>query len=51
FEETRNYCKGKDLESIVNDIFSNKMQRQIFQSAKSIYPLQSVEIRKTEVLK
>lgn len=51
FEETRNYCKEKDLESIVNDIFSNKMQRHIFQSAKNIYPLQSVEIRKTEVLK
>jgi len=51
FEETRNYCKGKDLESIINDIFSNKMQRHIFQSAKNIYPLQSVEIRKTEVLK
>lgn len=51
FEEARNYCKGKDLESIVSDIFSNKMQRHIFQSTKSIYPLQSVEIRKTEVLK
>ncbi|NOQ55598.1 MAG: 30S ribosomal protein S3ae [Nanohaloarchaea archaeon] len=51
FAETEKYCKGHDMETIVSDIFSNKLQKALFHGAKNIYPLQSVEIRKTEVLK
>ena len=49
--ETGKYCEGHDMGTIVSDIFSNKLQKALFHGAKNIYPLQSVEIRKTEVLK
>ena len=49
--ETVKYCTDKSLESIVNDIFSGKLQKHVFLSAKKVYPLKSVEVRKTEILK
>ncbi|MBW6461736.1 MAG: hypothetical protein K0B07_01700 [DPANN group archaeon] len=49
--ETGKYCEGHDMETIVSDIFANKLQKALFHATKNIYPLQSIEIRKTEVLK
>lgn len=48
-EEIEKYLKDKKFEDIINEILSNKLQKQLMTKLKKIYPLNTFEIKQFAV--
>ena len=42
--------EGKNFDEFMDSVFSNEVQKEIYNEVKQIYPLRTVEFRKTELI-